>query len=132
MQIKANIGIPKLKRTKQFELSEEQSRALHNKKVGETIKGELIDLPGYEFLITGGSDAAGFPMRKDVALTGRKRILTMRGIGNRRSRPGMRLRRTVAGAIIGPSTAQVNFKVTKEGKRPLIDANAAAVEKKGE
>ena len=42
MAIKINIGVPSLKKTKQIELSDEQSKALFDKRLGETIKGELV------------------------------------------------------------------------------------------
>lgn len=119
MAIKINIGVPSQKKTKQIELSEEQSKALYDKRVGETIKGELVDLPGYQFEITGGSDNAGFPMRKDIDLAGRKKILVVRGTGNKDTRAGRRLRKTMAGAIIYAGTAQVNLKAVKEGKESL-------------
>lgn len=121
MAIKANIGIPKLKKTKQFELSDDQSKALFGKKIGEKIKGELIDMQGYEFEVTGGSDKSGFPMRKDVALAGKKKVLITKSLGNRNTRKGMRLRKTVAGNTIFEGTVQVNLKVLKEGKTPLIE-----------
>lgn len=122
MAIKANIGIPSLKRTKQIELSEEQSKALYDKRLGDKIKGEMIDLPGYEFEITGGSDNAGFPMRRDVNMAGRRKVLLTRSLGNRDTRKGRRYRKTVAGAIVYAGTAQLNLKVLKEGRQPLIEA----------
>lgn len=137
MAIKVNIGVPSQKKTKQIELSEEQSKALYQKRVGESFKGELIDLPGYEFEITGGSDNAGFPMRRDVNATGRKKVLVTRSTGNRKNRKGMRVRKTVSGSIIYNETAQVNLKATKEGKQslfeePKTEAPAEASEEKKE
>lgn len=121
MAIKINIGVPSLKKTKQIELSDEQSKALFEKRIGETIKGELVDLPGYEFEITGGSDNAGFPMRQDVVVPGRRKILVTKGTGNQDTRAGRRLRKTVAGAVIYRETAQVNLKAVKEGKQSLFE-----------
>ncbi len=121
MAIKLNIGDPKSKKTLQVELDDQNSARLHGKKIGETFKGELVDKPGYEFQITGGSDKAGFPMRFDVDGEGRKKILITTGIGNRKRRKGMRLRRTVAGNTVGAQTVQVNVKVVKHGKTPLFE-----------
>jgi small subunit ribosomal protein S6e len=121
MAIKINIGVPSLKKTKQIELSDDQSKSLYDKRVGETIKGELVDLPGYQFEITGGSDNAGFPMRRDVRMSGRKKILITKSKGNRDTRAGRRSRKTVAGAIIYTGTAQVNLKTVKEGKQSLFE-----------
>lgn len=103
--------------SKQIELDDTDSRKLYSKKVGETIKGELIGLEGYELLITGGSDRAGFPMRKDVDGGLRRRILAIDGVGfKKKVGNGVRRRRTVAGNQIYNETAQVNLKVVKEGK----------------
>lgn len=119
MDIKINIA-DKSGKTVKKELKEEQASALYGKKIGDIIHGELIDMPGYEFEITGGSDYCGFPMRRDVQGIMRKAILTTTGIGNRYKRKGMRLRRTVAGNTIFNKTTQVNLKVVKYGPEPLI------------
>ena len=68
---KAVIGTKQGKCT-QKELSEEESRSLLGKKIGESLAGDTIGFAGYEFLITGGSDNCGFPMRKDIDGAGRK------------------------------------------------------------
>ena len=106
------------------ELPEQAASALHGKRIGDSIKGELIDLTGYELQITGGSTSAGFPLRRDAAGEGLKKIFSVRGIGTQKVRPGQRVRKTVAGNIIGPTTAAVNLKVLKEGKAPLAQAEA--------
>ncbi len=121
MALKLNIGDPHSKKTVQLDVDDQNSQGLMGKQIGHTFKGELVDRPGYEFLITGGSDKAGFPMRNDVEGDQRKRILITTGIGNRKRRKGMRLRRTVAGNTVGPATVQVNVKVVKQGKAPLVE-----------
>ncbi len=121
MAIKLNIGDPKSKKTVQLELDEQNSQGLMGKQIGNTFKGELVDKPGYEFEITGGSDKAGFPMRNDVEGDQRKRVLITTSVGNRKRRKGMRLRRTVAGNTIGATTVQVNAKIVKQGKGPLVE-----------
>ncbi len=50
--------------SKLIEIDEKKSRLFEAKKIGELINGGLIGFPNYEFEITGGSDASGFPMRK--------------------------------------------------------------------
>lgn len=87
-------------------------------KIGQDFKGELINMPGYEFRITGGSDFAGFPMRKDVN-TQRARILAVKGTGIKKSEKGKRVRKTVAGKIVHEKIAQLNLLVLKEGAEPL-------------
>ena len=119
MEIKVNIGDPKAGKTYQRTIAEDDSKIFFGKKVGDTLKGELLQLPGYEFTIAGGSDYCGFPMRKDVEGTLRKRILLVAGIGLRKNREGRRVRKTVAGNTVFARTAQLNLKVKKHGAEPL-------------
>lgn len=119
-ETKVNIGDGKAKKTYNKTLTEEQLEPLHGKKIGDTIAGELLDLPGYEMTITGGSDSAGFPMRKDVEGSARKRILIVGGVGLRKTKyKGNKIRKAVAGNTIYEKTAQINLKVTKWGKNPI-------------
>jgi small subunit ribosomal protein S6e len=119
MDIKINIA-DKSGKTVKRELKDAQASVLHGKKIGDKFHGELLDLPGFEFEIAGGSDYCGFPMRKDVNGIMRKAILTTTGLGNRYVRKGMRLRRTVAGNTIFNKTTQVNLKIIKHGAEPLF------------
>ncbi|HIH31334.1 TPA: 30S ribosomal protein S6e [Candidatus Woesearchaeota archaeon] len=119
MDMKINIA-DKTGKTLKKEFKDDQASVLYNKKIGDKINGELIDMPGYEFEIAGGSDYCGFPMRKDVNGIMRKAILTTTSLGNKYKRKGMRLRRTVAGNTIYNRTSQVNLKVIKHGAEALI------------
>lgn len=129
--IKVVLANPKNGKCLQKELSEDNSRALYGKKIGESIHGELMDLTGYEFKITGGSDFCGFPMRADVPGLGRRRILDVSGIGIKQYKykirktkpfqfhPGSRLRKSVCGNTIHEKIVQVNLLMMKEGSTPL-------------
>ncbi len=120
MEFKLNIGCPKTKKCFKKELKENDCKLLIGKKIGDSIKGEAIDFPGYEFQITGGSDNSGFPMRWDVDLAGRKKILISSGVGlKKKKRNGIRLRKTVAGNKIHDKTVQINMKIIKYGKESL-------------
>jgi len=88
-------------------------------KIGDKVKGEVLDFAGYEFDITGGSDSCGFPMRKDVSGTLRKKILSVKTLGLKIKDHGIRKRKTVAGNTIYDKTAQINLKIVKYGKAPL-------------
>ena len=131
-ELKIVIGDPKTKKCYQKVISD--SKALMGKKIGDTFKGETIDFSGYEFEITGGSDSNGFPMRKDLEGTLKKKILIAGGVGFNSKRKGMRRRKTVAANTIFEKTAQVNVKVIKNGKTPLeepeVKDEASAEEKK--
>jgi len=112
---------------KSYQREAKDNKDLLGLKIGDNVKGELIDLTGYEFELTGGSDDTGFPMRKDVAGTARKHVLIVKGFGLRKARKGSRFRRTVAGNTVGHQTAQINLKITKQGTAKL-----EAVPKEGE
>lgn len=116
----------------QKEVKEETASQFIGKKIGDKITGDSFELAGYEFEITGGSDYCGFPMRKDISGTKRKRILSTGGVGLKVKKKGMRKRKTIAGNTIYENTAQVNLKVTKSGSAPLFEKTeeAPAEEKK--
>jgi len=91
--------------------------------IGSTIDGKMLsgDLEGYELLVTGTSDKAGFPGIKDVKGPALKRIILKRGIGMKNNQEGLRLRKTIRGNEISADTVQVNLKVQKEGKKKFED-----------
>lgn len=116
----------------QKEVAEADAKSLIGKKIGDTIKGEVIGLTGYEFLITGGSDYAGFPMRSDIPGAGRKKILAVEGIGMKKKGEGQRQRKTVCGNTIHANTAQINVKVAVAGKTPIVAEPKEGKEEKKE
>ncbi len=140
--VKVVIGDPKVKKSIQKELKDDAGKPLMGLKIGDTFKGEILDLAGYEFKIMGGSDYTGLPMRADVSGTGRKRILVVEGVGVKkfskmtkkgdrkikRRYSGIKQRRLVCGNTIHAKIAQVNVKVVKEGKTPLFEAAAEKAE----
>jgi small subunit ribosomal protein S6e len=121
MEFKINIGDPKSGKTVQKVVSGDHAQALLKKKIGEKVSGDSIGFPGYEFELTGGSDYCGFPMRRDVRGTARKKVLIVSGVGIRQNVPGRKIRKTVAGNTVYSKTAQINLKVLKQGEKPLIE-----------
>ncbi len=97
----------------------EDNSSLAGRKLGETIKGELVGLSGYEFKITGGSNDAGFPMRPEINLAGKKKIYARKGIGIKTKHKGNFTRKTVAGNSVYQKTSQLNLAVVKQGKTSL-------------
>ncbi len=73
------ISDPKTKRAYQIEVKSPDSERLIGTKIGDAVRGESINVPGFEFQITGGSDKEGFPMRKDVQ--GTKRVRSPSHVG---------------------------------------------------
>lgn len=116
MAFKLVISDPKSKKSWQKEVSGE---GILGRKVGQSIDGAAAGLAGYELKITGGSDKDGFPMRKDIAGPGRKRVLISGAPGFHPKMEGGRKRKSVRGNTVSEDTAQVNSKVTKYGKEPL-------------
>ncbi len=128
MAFKLNIS----EKGKTFKL-ETDTEFLVGKKIGEKIEGKEIkpELEGYELEITGTSDKAGFPGKKDIEGEALKRILLTKGWGMkkrprkegkgkpRRIQKGLRLRKTVRGNTISKNTIQINLKVIKAGNKKL-------------
>ena len=107
-----------------IELGEDSAKHLYGKKIGDKIRGEILDLEGYEFEIRGGSDKDGFPMMKSLDGVKRKRVLLRKGFGLRKykrkkANKGLRVRRTVRGNTIDVDIKAVNLKVIKKGKVDL-------------
>jgi small subunit ribosomal protein S6e len=130
MDRKLVISDPKTGKSFQKEVKDENSKSFEGMKIGDTLKGEVLDMTGYEFMVTGGSDHCGFPMRNDVPGVGRKRIAAVRGVGFTVLGRGQRQRKTVCGNTIHQKIAQVNLKITKYGATPLETPKAEGEEAK--
>jgi len=115
MALKLVISDPKSGLSVQKETTDDASKGFMGLKLGDTVKGELVDLHGYEFVLTGGSDYCGFPMRKDVAGVGRKKILAYQGVGIKKAKKGIIQRKTVCGNTVHTKISQLNLKVLKQG-----------------
>ncbi|MBN1214396.1 MAG: 30S ribosomal protein S6e [Candidatus Lokiarchaeota archaeon] len=107
--------------SKKISIDAKKFNRLEGMKIGEILKGGLVGFPNYEFEVTGGSDASGFPMRKDVHGPVKKRILfAKKGIGYHPVRKGQKRRRTVRGNEITSDMTLVNLKVIKYGETELF------------
>src|SRR3989338_2963762 len=120
VEFKVVISDPKTGLSVQKEVKEPAAKAFLGLKMGDTLKGEVIDLQGYDFEITGGSDFCGFPMRKDVVGVGRKKILAYVGVGVRKQEKGMLQRKTVCGNTVHAKIAQINLKANKIGSADIF------------
>jgi len=121
VKFKVVISDPKTGKSVQREVDSDQTKVFQGKKIGEHIKGDTFGLTDYDFEISGGSDTSGFPMRRDVEGTARKRILIVKGVGLRETKKGIRRRKTVAGNTVSLTTAQINLKILKAGKEKLFE-----------
>lgn len=140
VQFKIVISDPKTGKSYQQEIKDEQAAPFLNKKIGDIVKGEVMDMTGYEFEICGGSDYCGFPMRKDMEGAVRRRIFIVTGTGVkrkvaftkkgerkiRRKSHGIKQKKMVCGNTIHPKISQINLKILKYGKKPLGGEEAKA------
>lgn len=130
MEFKVVIGDPKTGKSYQKSVPEKD---LTGKKIGEKIEGKTLGLDNYELEITGGSDDCGFPMRKDIDGSLKKKILAVEGIGIKTNdKKGRKIRKTVRGNTISTKTVQVNMKVLKQGTKPLEELLGKKEEKSEE
>lgn len=117
---KLTIGDPKSGKNYQKEVKDQQAAAFVGLNIGESIKGDGFDMAGYEFIITGGSDYCGFPMRRGI-LGIRKKVTLLGGVGFKGAAKGIKRRKTVCGHKINKNIVQINLKVSKEGAKKLAE-----------
>ena len=114
------ISDPSSGKTFQREVKDMLATPFIGLNIGETVKGDNIEMGGYEFQITGGSDYCGFPMRKGI-LGLRKKIAIYGGVGFRGAAKGIKRRKTVCGHKVHERISQINLKVTKHGHKKLAE-----------
>ena len=115
------ISDPQTGKTFQKEVKDNLAKPFVGLNIGETIKGESFEVPGFEFQLTGGSDYCGFPMRRGILGT-RKKMTILGGIGFRGAGKGIKRRKTVCGHKVHEKISQINLKVTKPGAKKLNEA----------
>ena len=111
-QFKLILSDPKTGKSQVHELKDNNAQVLVGMKVGETVDGTKIGLDG-KFMITGGSDRAGFPMRGDVQGSGKKYVLLTKGVGMKTESQGGKKRKLVRGNTLTEEIFQVNAKVVQ-------------------
>ena len=101
------------------ELAKEKESFIVGRKIGEKLEGSVLGAAGYSFILTGGSDKSGFPMRKDISGSRSTRILLSDGVGFNAKRKGERRRMLVKGNTYSPDMIQINAIVGEYGAEPL-------------
>lgn len=127
-QFKLCIGNPKTGKCYQKEVKDDEAQGFLGLNVGEKVTGEAFGMRGYEFLITGGSDYCGFPMRHGI-LGIRKKIYSTGGVGFPGLKKGEKIRKTVCGHKIHEKITQINLKVLKEGAKKIEEIMPAGEKK---
>jgi small subunit ribosomal protein S6e len=109
---KVTVADPDSGTTYQRDVDGQDANRFLGREIGEEVDGAAVGLSGFTLAITGGSDAAGRPMREDVAGPNLKELLLDGGAGYKPSRDGERKRVTVRGRQISEDTAQINVRVS--------------------
>jgi small subunit ribosomal protein S6e len=110
------VSDPEAGTSKIVELEETRAAPLIGKRIGETVDGSIVDLPGNKVQIRGGSDKDGFPMRPSVHGGVRRRVILSGGAGFNPQNTGMLRRKTVRGNVITDEIVQINMKITEKPK----------------
>lgn len=113
-----NIVISDPKTRKAYAVNTEKPVFI-GKKLGEEVELSAINLKGYKGILTGGSDKDGFPMRKDLDSTSRRKLFLAKGPGYKAKEKGARKRKRVRGKIIAEDIHQLNLKITAQGEKGL-------------
>lgn len=110
-ELKLVVSDPDSGATYQTEVDGQDANRFLGRSIGEEVDGAVVGLSESTLELTGGSDAAGRPMRGDVPGSALKELLLEGGVGFKPEKDGERRRITVRGAEFSEETAQVNAKV---------------------
>lgn len=130
VEFKAVINEVKSGKSYQVTVSGHHANSLIGKKIGDTVDGIFVSLPGYKLTIAGGSDKDGYPMRSDLPGVRRKNILLSESIGFNAPEEGMRRRKLVRGNTVSPDTSQINMTIAAVGSKSIEDLLPKKEEKK--
>jgi small subunit ribosomal protein S6e len=128
MTFKIVVSDPKTRKAYQKEVPQSQSGLL-GRKIGDKVSGDFLGMAGYELEVTGGSDKQGFPMRKDVHGSVRKKVLLSFPPGFHPLKSGQRRKKSVRGNTISSEIIQVNAKVLKYGNKSIEELFGVKKEK---
>ncbi|SFK58236.1 small subunit ribosomal protein S6e [Halogranum rubrum] len=112
---KVVVADPDSGNTYQVDVDGQDANRFLGRSIGEEVDGAAVGLDEFTLELTGGSDKAGRPMRKDVAGPNLKEVLLEGGVGYEPSRDGERKRITVRGREVSEETVQINVKALGDG-----------------
>jgi len=128
VEFKVVLSDQKTGRAYNVDVSGGSAGAIMGKHIGEEIDGGPLGLQGYRMELTGGSDRNGTPARKNLPVSGRKRLLVSGGVGFKPVMDGQRRRKSMRGNEITADFVQINARVTTYGDKPLEEIFAKPVE----
>lgn len=126
------VSDPQTRKSYQVEVDQTKAVGIIGKKIGEEFNGEIIGLPGYKLVITGGTDKDGFPMHPSLPGPGRRKLLLAEPPGFHPTKKGERRRKTVRGNTISEDIVQINCKIIQKGEKALEELIGKKAEKKEE
>jgi small subunit ribosomal protein S6e len=109
------VADPDSGRSYDVEIDGQDANRFLGRDIGDEVDGGAVGLDGYTVEITGGSDAAGRPMREDVAGSSLSDVLLAGGTGFNPSRDGERRRVSVRGREVGEEIVQLNVRIAERG-----------------
>ena len=112
------VGDPDTGEAHGIEVDGQDANRFLGRELGDEVDGTAVGLDGYTLEITGGSDAAGRPLRADVSGPDLRDVLVAeRSTGYKPDRSGERRRVTVRGREIGEEVVQINVQIAEHGDR---------------
>jgi small subunit ribosomal protein S6e len=111
-QFKVVVSDPKTGKSEVMEAKDSTAQLFVGKKVGEVVDLNVVG-QNMKVKITGGSDKAGFPMRRDVLGSGKRYVLMTEGTGFRHSVEGEKRRKLVRGGTVTEEIYQLNVVKTE-------------------
>ncbi len=110
-ELKLVVADPDTGATYQTVVDGQDANRFLGRSIGDEVDGSVVGLSESTLELTGGSDAAGRPMRGDVSGPDLKELLLEGGVGFNPEKDGERRRITVRGAEFSEESAQVNAEV---------------------
>ena len=125
------LSDPRTGRAYNVDVSGGAAGALVGRHIGEEVDAGALGLSGYRIQITGGSDRNGTPAKKNLPMSGRRKLLLSGGVGFKPMVDGERRRKAIRGNEITTDVVQINAQVVSYGDKPLEEqfAKPAPAEK---
>jgi small subunit ribosomal protein S6e len=117
-KFKVIVSDPQAGTSKVVEVEEARAAPFIGKKIGETMDGAVVDMPGAKMQLMGGSDKDGVPMRPNVHGGVRRAVVLSGGVGFNPKKEGQRKRKAVRGNIITDEIVQINAKLVDQPPKP--------------
>jgi small subunit ribosomal protein S6e len=130
MEFKVVVSDPQSGKSYQREVKDDKAPRLVNLKVGDEFDGGLVGLPGYGLKITGGSDKAGFPMKKGIQGIKRSMVMMTEGVGYNPVE-AVRRRKRVRGEMVAEDIVQINTLIAKRGPKAVEELFPPAAKAEG-